>query len=196
MRPFSRRTVKQSSSAWVGCSWAPSPALMTGAPSTSAMRFGTPATAWRTTTASGSIASSVRAVSRMLSAFFRLELDGEKLITSADSRLPAISKEARVRVDDSKNRFTMVRPRSVGTFFTSRSPISTMCSAVSRMRSMSARSRSSMPSRSRPIIAPPSPAGVAAARETTITSSASGGPPAGACRRTSSCGCVGTFLPT
>ena len=70
MRPFSRRTVKQSSSACVGCSCAPSPALITGAPSTSAIRFGTPATAWRTTTASGSIASSVRAVSRMLSAFF------------------------------------------------------------------------------------------------------------------------------
>jgi len=62
------------------------------------------------------MASSVRAVSRMLSAFFMLEEDGEKLTTSAERRLPAISKLARVRVEDSKNRFTIVRPRRVGTF--------------------------------------------------------------------------------
>ncbi len=155
-RPFSCLTVKQSSSAWVGCSWAPSPALMTGAASASAMRFGTPDTLWRTITASGSIASSVIAVSRMLSALVRLDDDGEKLTTSAESRLPAISKLVRVRVDDSKNRLISVRPRSVGTFLTSRRPTSCMRSAVSRMRSRSARSRSSMPSRSRPVMRPPS----------------------------------------
>ena len=151
-RPFSCLAVKQSSRAWVGCSCAPSPALMTGAASASAMRLGTPATLWRTMTASGSIASSVIAVSRMLSALVRLDEDGEKLTTSAESRLPAISKLVRVRVEDSKKRFTSVRPRSVGTFFTSRRPTSCIRSAVSRMRSRSARSRSSMPSRSRPIM--------------------------------------------
>ena len=49
-RPFCWNTVSMSSSAWVGCSWAPSPALITGASSTSAIRFGTPATACRTIT--------------------------------------------------------------------------------------------------------------------------------------------------
>ncbi len=155
IRPFSSRTVSRSSRAWVGCSCQPSPALITGASRASAIWRGTPATAWRTTTASGSMASRVLAVSRMLSAFLRLELDGEKLITSAESRLPAISKLVRVRVDGSKKRFTMVRPRRVGTFFTSRVPTSCMRSAVSRMRSRSERSRSSMPSRSRPITSRP-----------------------------------------
>ena len=36
------------------------------------------------------------------------------LMTSADSHLPAISNELRVRVESSKNRLTTVRPRSVG----------------------------------------------------------------------------------
>ena len=155
MCPFSRRTVNRSRRAWVGCSWAPSPALMTGASSTSAIRLGTPATAWRTTTASRSMASRVRAVSRMLSAFVRLELFAAKFTTSADSRLPAISKLVCVRVEGSKNRLTRVRPRRVGTFLTSRSPISPMCSAVCRIRSMSLRSRFSIPSRSLPIMRPP-----------------------------------------
>ncbi len=150
--PFSCFTVKQSSSAWVGCSCAPSPALITGAASASASRLGTPATLWRTITASGSIASSVIAVSRMLSALVRLDDDGVKLTTSAESRFPAISKLVRVRVDDSKNRLISVRPRSVGTFLTSRRPTSCIRSAVSRMRSRSARSRSSMPSRSLPVM--------------------------------------------
>ena len=60
-------------------------------------------------------------------AFVMLEFDGEKFTTSAESRLPAISKLVRVRVDDSKNRLMIVRPRSVGTFLTSRSPTSCMC---------------------------------------------------------------------
>ena len=75
------------------------------------MRLGTPATLWRTTTTSGSMASRVFAVSRMVSAFVMLEVDGEKFTTSAESRLPAISKLVRVRVEDSKNRLIKVRPR-------------------------------------------------------------------------------------
>ena len=39
-------------------------------------------------------------------------------IVSAPSRLAAISKLARVRVDDSKNRLTMILPRSVSSFLT------------------------------------------------------------------------------
>ena len=159
MRPFSSTTVIRSSSAWVGCSCAPSPALITGAASSSAICFGTPATLWRITTASGSIASSVFAVSRMLSFLVRLDDDGLKFTTSAERRLPAISKLVRVRVEDSKNRLMMVRPRSVGTFFTSRRPTSFMWKAVSRISSMSSRSRSSIASRPRPIMkAPPRPA--------------------------------------
>ena len=41
-------------------------------------------------------------------------------MVSADSRLAASSKLDEVRVDDSKKTFTTVRPRSVGTFLTSR----------------------------------------------------------------------------
>ena len=57
-----------------------------------------------------------------------------RLITSADSRLAAISNVVRVRVEFSKNRLNTDRPRSSGTFFTSRSPIEANGTAVSRMR--------------------------------------------------------------
>ena len=46
-----------------------------------------------------------------------------RLMTSADSRLAAISNVVRVRVEFSKNRLNTALPRSSGTFFTSRSPI-------------------------------------------------------------------------
>jgi hypothetical protein len=41
----------------------------------------------------------------------------EKLITSAESLLAAASKEILVRVESSAKRFTIVRPRKVGSFF-------------------------------------------------------------------------------
>ena len=56
-----------------------------------------------------------------------------RLMTSADSRLAAISNVVRVRVEFSKNRLKTALPRSSGTFFTSRSPIDTNGSAVSRI---------------------------------------------------------------
>src|SRR5450432_1372104 len=59
-----------------------------------------------------------------------------RLMTSADSRLAAISKVVRVRVLFSKKRLNTVLPRSSGTFLTSRSAIDTNGTAVSRMRSM------------------------------------------------------------
>ena len=56
-----------------------------------------------------------------------------RLITSADSRLAAISKVVRVRVEFSKKTLKIDLPRSSGTFFTSRSFTLTNCAAVSRM---------------------------------------------------------------
>ena len=50
-----------------------------------------------------------------------LEPLAEKLMTSADSRLAAASKEIRVRVESSKKRLTTVRPRRVGSFLIGRS---------------------------------------------------------------------------
>ena len=76
-----------------------------------------------------------------------LEPDAFRLMVSADSRLAASSNELDVRVDDSKNTFMTVRPRSVGTFLTSRCMTDSKPSAVSRMRSTSARSRSPIESR-------------------------------------------------
>ena len=66
---------------------------------------------------------------------------------SALSRFSASSNDMRVRVLGSKNRLMIVRPRSVGTFLIGRVPTSFIASAVSRIRSISAGSRSAMPSR-------------------------------------------------
>ena len=52
-------------------------------------------------TTSGLIAAIVFAVSMKLSPFVVLEPPAEKLMTSAESHLPAISNEVRVRVDGS-----------------------------------------------------------------------------------------------
>ena len=52
-------------------------------------------------------------------------------MTSAESHLPAISKEERVRVESSKNRFTTVRPRRAGSFLTERCCTSCISAAVS-----------------------------------------------------------------
>ena len=56
-----------------------------------------------------------------------------RLMTSADSRLAAISNVVRVRVEFSKNRLNTLLPRISGTFFTSRSVMPTNDEAVSRM---------------------------------------------------------------
>ena len=93
--------VRRSSSACVGCSWRPSPALTTEHLRCLARSAGPPEALWRTTTTSGLIASMFFAVSRKLSPFSALEPETEKLMTSADSHLPAISKEVRVRVEAS-----------------------------------------------------------------------------------------------
>jgi hypothetical protein len=120
--PFRSRMVKASSSAWVGCSCAPSPALMTLALSTRARKCGAPDALWRMTMKSALSASRLRAVSLSVSPFLNDEASAVKLMMSADSRCSASSKLMRVRVDGSTNRLTTVLPRSAGTFLMARSP--------------------------------------------------------------------------
>ncbi len=136
-----RRIVNASRRAWVGCSWVPSPALMMPASiqPLEARVCGAPDAGWRTTTASAPMAASVCAVSFRLSPFDTLDPFALKLMTSADSRFAAASKEMRVRVESSKNRLTTVLPRSVGSFLTSRPCTSAMSSATSRRRIASSR---------------------------------------------------------
>ena len=133
-----------SSSAWVGCSCVPSPAFTTleRTQPECASRCGAPLAEWRTTTASAPIASRVSAVSFRLSPLLTEEPLAAKLITSAESRLAAASKEIRVRVESSKNRLTTVRPRSAGSFLIGRSASERISSVVLRISSASSRLRS------------------------------------------------------
>jgi hypothetical protein len=115
--PLARRMVSASSSAWVGCSCAPSPALITGHPTFCDSSATAPAEEWRTTRTSGRMALSVIAVSTSVSPFLTLELATDMFITSAPSRLPASSNEAWVRVEDSKNRLIWVQAAQCGGLF-------------------------------------------------------------------------------
>ena len=94
------------------------------------------------TTASAPMASRVRAVSLSDSPLETDEPFAEKLMTSAERRLAAASKEIRVRVESSKKRLTTVRPRRVGSFLIGRSATRAISSAVSRIRTASSRVRS------------------------------------------------------
>src|SRR5438552_8000610 len=149
IRPNRSRIVKASRSACVGCSWAPSPALMTPASRCRARKCGTPAAECRTTIRSGDIAWRVRAVSSRDSPFSTdVPFPPLKLSESAESHFSAVSKEKRVRVEASKKRLTTMRPRSAGTFLIGRAAIDRMDSAVSRRRVISPTSRCSIPRRS------------------------------------------------
>ena len=119
-RPLARRIVSASSSACVGCSWRPSPALMTAQFTFSASRLTAPEWGWRTTSRSGCMAFSVSAVSISVSPFFTLDCATAMFITSAPRRLPASSKLDCVRVEFSKNRLIWVRPSSASPCFTVR----------------------------------------------------------------------------
>src|SRR2546428_11343660 len=121
---------------------------MTEARSSRARMFGAPATGWRRTMKSACMASMLRAVSSKVSPFTTLLSDAAELSTSASSRWAGSSKEVRVRVLGSKNRFTTVLPRRVGTFLMSRPVTSLKDSAVSRTRLISSTVKSWMPSRS------------------------------------------------
>src|SRR5690606_1068668 len=59
-------------------------------------------------------------VSISVSPFFTDDWDAEKLMTSADNRFSANSKDSFVRVEFSKNRLAMVISRREGTFFMGR----------------------------------------------------------------------------
>src|SRR5256714_6706567 len=133
----------------VGCAWRPSPALTTctcGA-QCCAIRYGAPLSPWRTTNMSACIADRLAIVSSRLSPFAVDERAMSRLMTSAESRLAAISKVVRVRVEGSKNRLNTLLPRSSGTFFTSRSVTPTNDSAVSRIWIRISRGNPSMDSR-------------------------------------------------
>src|SRR5438552_18930665 len=80
---------------------------------------------------SGAMASRFRAVSSSVSPFDTLEVETLMLMASAESRLAAISNDVRVRVEGSKKRLMMVRPRNAGTFLIWRFAISRNESAVS-----------------------------------------------------------------
>src|SRR4051794_11912413 len=100
------------------------------------------------------IASRFRAVSTRVSP---LETDDPAVATftvSALSRFSANSNEIRVRVEASKNRLTMVLPRSAGTFLIGRSLTSLNGSAVSRMRRSCSALSASRPMRSFPRLRP------------------------------------------
>ena len=90
-----------SSSAWVGCSCLPSPALTIAALVQPATIAAAPAHGVRMTIASGLCAASVRTVSLSDSPFSTLDPLAAKLTTSALRRLAASSKLERVRVDAS-----------------------------------------------------------------------------------------------
>ena len=109
------RIVKMSRRPCVGCSCAPSPALMTltRGDRCCVRSFGAPADECRTTTASMPIASMLRAVSMNDSPLAVLDPDGEKSSVSAPSRRQARLKLIFVRVEFSKNRLATTLPASV-----------------------------------------------------------------------------------
>ena len=145
--PLCSRMVNTSSNACVGCSCAPSPALMTWASSTRARKCGAPLALWRMTMKSALSASRLRAVSLSVSPFLNDDASVEKLMTSADNRCSASSKLMRVRVDGSTNRLITVLPRSAGTFLMARSPTALNARAVSSTVTISSGVSDSMSSK-------------------------------------------------
>ncbi len=99
-RPLARRMVSASSSAWVGCWCAPSPALITEQSTFCAEQLHRAGRVMAHDDDVGRMALSVVAVSISVSPLVTDEVDTFMLVTSAPSRLPAISKVDCVRVDD------------------------------------------------------------------------------------------------
>ena len=145
--PKRSRIEKASSRACVGCSWVPSPAFTIFALMCLARKCGAPALAWRITSISTFIARILLTVSSRVSPFFTELPLAEKLITSADKRFWASSKDSRVRVEFSKNTLAMVMSRSEGTFFIGRFRTSLKWAAVSKINWISAGLSSLMPKR-------------------------------------------------
>ena len=88
------------------------------------------------------IASTVSTVSRRLSPFLTDELATASESTSAESRLAAVSKESRVRVDSSKKSVATTLPRRVGTLGMERRSTSAKASATCRTSAMPSGPRS------------------------------------------------------
>src|SRR6266705_1988057 len=141
------RIVKASSNACVGCSCAPSPALMMLALTTRDRKCVAPEALWRMTMKSALSASRLRAVSFSVSPFLNDDASAEKFTMSAVNRCAASSKLMRVRVDGSMNRLTTVLPRRAGTFLIARSPTALNARAVSSTRMISSAVSDSMSSR-------------------------------------------------
>ena len=99
IRPNRSRIVYRSSNACVGCSCVPSPAFSTEARTNRDSVCAAPDDECRITMASAPIAWRVSAVSLSDSPLLTLEPPVEKLMTSADNRFAASSKEIRVRVE-------------------------------------------------------------------------------------------------
>ena len=102
--PMCCRMVTASRSAWVGCWWAPSPALITDGPfppgaTHCASCWAAPEEEWRMMRASAPMALRVSPVSWRDSPLRTEEEDAEMLITSALIHFPAVSNEERVRVE-------------------------------------------------------------------------------------------------
>ena len=208
MRPFSWRTVKQSSSAWVGCSWAPSP----GVDHRRLEHVGDPLGHARDGVAHhhGVGVHGVQGLRGVEDALgLREARRRRREVHHVGREALARDLEARrVRVDGSKKRLTIVRPRSVGTFLTSRCPISCMCSAVSRIRSICLAIEVLDPQQVPPDHPTPAlPDSVAARRSPVPRRPASRThdprarprrprPPRRSFTTLGSSGCVGTFLPT
>src|SRR4029077_7164201 len=148
--PSLSRIVRRSSRPCVGCSCLPSPALMTLERIRLPRNSAAPEEGWRMTTMSIRIASRFRAVSTRVSPFCTELPLAATLTVSAERRFSANSNEIRVRVDASKNRLTMVLPRSAGTFLIGRSETSLNGSAVSSTSRICSDVRCSRPTRSFP----------------------------------------------
>src|SRR6266446_7160505 len=145
--PQRSRSVSASSNPWVGCSCAPSPALITLARTARATARGAPAAGWRTTSTSAPIASRLRTVSWRDSPLITLEASFWKLSTSAPRACAATSKELRVRVEASKKRVTTVRPGSRS--WRGTRPFPARAAARSRLKRADSLSTSSISSRRR-----------------------------------------------
>ena len=119
--------------ACVGCWCLPSPALITMASVCSVIFCGVPASLARQTNMSTFMASIVWMVSASDSPLTTEEVAPPMERESAERRFSASSKEDFVRVEGSRNRFTIVRPRRAGTFLMARLLTSSNARAVSRI---------------------------------------------------------------
>ena len=144
--PSRRRSVKTSSSAWLGCSCLPSPALITAAVGPAGDQLGGPgigvADHDRRRVVGGEgrdcVLQRLALVDRGARCLDRDEVGGEPLRGELEGA-------ARCGCSTRRRALTTVRPRSVGTFLMSRRPTSAKLSARSRIASISSRRAASMP---------------------------------------------------